>query len=535
VAVSPTGAHIAYAANQRVYLRATNQPDSTVVAESDRGGPTSHGRGPFFSADGEWLAYWQGGALKKVSVHGGAPVVICQAINPLGATWTAANTILFGGDRTGIWRVPAAGGVPEVVITLKLGESAHGPQLLPDGKSILFTLKPGNSWDEARIVVQTPGSDDRTVVVPGARDGRYVAGHLIYAQRGTLFGVAFDAPARTVRGPAVALVENVGDAGNNSGAADFSTSDAGLLVYGSASGTVRPPSVAVWVDRQGHEQQISSLPERRYMYPRLSPDGRKVAVTIQDPRSDIWVYDLQRGTSTRLTFDGDNERSVWRPDGQRLAIASSRDGATTNLYSIAADGSGSPERLTTSAFQQVPEAWAQSGDVIAFSENRPETTGWDVWSLSLTDRKPAPFLQTRFHDGGRLFSPDGHWLVYYSDESGRGEVQVRSFPSGEGKWQISSDGGAEPVWSRNGRELFYRNGTKLMVVDVALQPTFHASAPRLVFDAAYVTTNPANFDVSPDGQRFLMLKEVAPAMRETARLMVLQNWFGELERLRPAK
>jgi Tol biopolymer transport system component len=270
------------------------------------------------------------------------------------------------------------------------------------------------------------------------------------------------------------------------------------------------------------------------MYPRLSPDGQKVAVTVQDPRSDIWVYDLQRGSSTRLTFDGDNERSVWRPDGQRIAIASSRDGANTNVYSIASDGSGSLERLTTSPYQQVPEAWASNGERIAYSENRPET-GWDTWSLSLSDGKPAMFLQTRFHDGGRLFSPDGRWLVYYSDESGRGEVQVRAFPSGGEKSQISSDGGAEPVWSRNGRELFYRNGTKLMVVDVALQPTFHASAPRLVFDAAYERTLPANFDVSPDGRRFLMLKSVAPAVRETPRLIVVQNWFGELERLVPGK
>ena len=529
VAVSPDGSHIAYVANQRLYLRALDQLEATPIRGTEVGAGPGHGRNPFFSPDGQWIGFWQMGELKKVSINGGAPVTLCAAQNPFGASWGADDAIIFGEGSAGIWRVSGSGGTPDVLIKMDDGQLAHGPQLLPGGNALLFTLATSNTWDDAQIVVQSLGMNDRKVLVRGGRDGRYLpTGHLMYGRNGTLWGVPFDLQMREVTGAPVPLIEGISDAGAVAGDIHLGVSSDGLLVY--SPGVGGPQRVVVWVDRQGREEP-TNIPPGTYTYPRLSPDGRKLAVSVQGANADIWVYDLQRGTFTRLTFEGQNARSVWTPDGARITFGSDRAGGNSNIYWVPADGSGAPERLTTNTFQQVPEGWAPDGKTLVFSEFRQDSN-WDIWTLSAVERKPQLFLRTPFHDGGRAFASDSRWLAYYSDESGRGEVYVRPFPGPGARFQVSTDGGAEPVWASNGREIFYRSGNRLMVVDVTLQPTFSAGPPRMLFQGPYETALPANFTVSRDGQRFLMIKAVG-ASRDAPRLILVQNWFEELKRRVP--
>jgi Tol biopolymer transport system component len=293
-----------------------------------------------------------------------------------------------------------------------------------------------------------------------------------------------------------------------------------------------------------------AAPERAYQFPRLSPDGRRVAVAVAEQESQIWLYDLSRETLTRLTFEGNtNTNPSWTPDGKRIAFESNKEGPL-NIFRQLADGSGGLERLTTSEYNNVPMSWSQGGQVLAFFENNP-TTGLDIWVLRMGDpstssgpsppagsgqvRKAQPFLRTPFNESVPRFSPDGRWLAYVSDESSRYEIYVQPYPGPGGKWQISADGGTEPAWNLNGRELFYRSGDKMMAVQVTTQPSFSVGKPRLLFQGTYLTTplTSPNYDVSPDGQRFLMLKASDQTRVAPTQINVVLNWFEELKQKVP--
>jgi len=339
--------------------------------------------------------------------------------------------------------------------------------------------------------------------------------------------VAFDPQRLEVIGAAVPALEGI--LLSSTGAAQYSFSATGTLAY--APGAVQSHSRLVWVDRKGGEKPLAA-PARDYSYPRLSPDGKRIAMGIADQEIHLWVYDPLRETLTRLTFEGStNYFPVWTPDGKRTAFESNREGPL-NLFWQLADGSGGLERLTTSQYTHNPMSWSPDGQLLAFSELNP-TTGFDLWVLRLGDRNAQPLLRTQFNESAPRFSPDGHWLAYVSDESGRQEIYVLSYPSLRGKWQISTEGGREPVWNHNGRELFYRSGDKMMAVDIATQSDFAAGKPRVLFEGQYEPTvfTAPNYDVSPDGQRFLMLKpneETAPTQ-----INVVLNWFEELKQKVP--
>jgi Tol biopolymer transport system component len=292
----------------------------------------------------------------------------------------------------------------------------------------------------------------------------------------------------------------------------------------------------VWVSRNGAEQPVAA-PARAYLNPRLSPDGRQVSVGIVEQESQVWLYDLSRETLTRLTFEGkQNLYPVWTPDGKRIAFQSSKEGplGPLKVFWQLADGSGGLERLTSSEDTGAPVSWSPDGQLLAYIEITP-TTGYDIWVLRMSDRKAQPFLRTPFNESVPRFSPDGRWLAYVSDESGRYEIYVQSYPGPGGKFQISTDGGTEPVWNPNGRELFYRTGDKMMAVDIATNPGFTAGKPRMLFEGPYAPT-PAtfpNYDVSPDGQRFLMLKPVEQTEAAPTRINVVLNWFEELKQKVP--
>ncbi len=405
---------------------------------------------------------------------------------------------------------------------------------MPGGKAVLFaasTIVP--DWTNAQVAVQLIRTGERRNLIQGGTQPRYAAsGHLVYAQAGTLMAGPFDPQRLELTGAAVPVVEGVLQS-PYSGVAQYSFSATGALVY-VPGGVQAAQRGLVWVSRSGAAQPLAA-PAGAYLFPRLSPDGRRVAVSIQRQESQVWLYDLARGTLSRLAFEGNsNLNSVWTPDGKRIAFSSAKEGPL-NLFWQLADGSGGLERLTTSQFVNAPNSWSPDGQLLAFIEIHP-TTGYDIWVLRVSNRKAQPFLRTPFAESAPQFSPDGRWLAYISDESGRYETYVQPYPGPGGKWQISTEGGTEPVWNPNGRELFYRSGDKMMAVEITTQPSFIPGKPKVLFEGQYLPT-PAtfpNYDVAPDGQRFLMLKPNEPEAAAPTQINVVLNWFEELKRRVPS-
>jgi WD40 repeat protein len=406
---------------------------------------------------------------------------------------------------------------------------------LPGGKAVLFVVSAGGSsgWANGQIAVQMVGAAEHRNLIQGGMYPHYAAsGHLVYIQGATLMAVPFDPQRLAVTGAAVPIVEGVLQSASD-GDAQYSFSATGSLAY-IPGAPQSAQSKLVWVNRNGAEQPLAA-PEHPYVNPRISPDGRRVAVGITEQERQVWLYDLSRGTLTRSTFQGNNNLvPFWTPDGKRIVFISNKEGQR-NLFWQLTDGSGGLERLTTSEFVQIPGSWSPDGQLLAFSEVNA-STGYDIWVIRLSDRKAQPFLQTQFNEAGPQFSPDGHWLAYTSDESGRKEIYVQPYPGPGGKWQISTEGGVEPLWNRNGRELFYRSGRKIMAVDIAIKPSFSAGTPNMLFEGPYQllpTISTPNYDVSPDGQRFLMLKPVESAVAAPTQINVVLNWFEELKQRVP--
>ena len=536
VALSPDGTRLVYTANQQLYLRPMDQLAATPIRGTEGGS-----RSPFFSPDGQWVGFWVGGQLRKVSVNGGAPVALCEAAILLGASWGQDDTIVFGQGPEGILKVSANGGTPEVLVTMDSAEGkwAHGPQILPGGEAVLFTLSTiGALWDDAQIVVQSLETGERRVLIEGGRDARYApTGHLVYAQAGTLLAVPFDLTRLEVSGGSIPLVEGVQDAGNVSGAAHFQFSDLGSLVY--VPGATRTGNSLVWVDREGTEQLVTAE-KRDFTHPRVSPDGRRLAFSFSeddDSSLNVWIYDMERESSRRLTFEGTrNNPLIWTPDGNWITFLSNREGAVGNLYQKTADGSGPAERLTTGPNPQIPTSWSPDGSVLAFHETFPGT-GNDILLLPMEgDGKPQLLISTPSNDCCARFSPDGQWLAYVSDETGQTHVYISPYPEPNVKYLVSGqEGGGAPVWSPDGTELFYQSGAKMMVVSVETDPAFNTGRPQELFEGSYriSTINPGfsqYYDISTDGKRFLMIKI---EQQGEAQLNVVLNWFEELKRLVP--
>ena len=558
VAISPDDTHIVYAANGRLNLRRLDQLVAAPIRTTEGAPPTSN---PFFSPNGQWIGFWQNDQLKKVSVNGGSAVVLCAADNPWGASWSADDSIVFGQGPRGIMRVAAAGGTPELVVKVDAGESAHGPQVLPGGRAILFTLRPSGvqMWDESRIVIQSLTTGERKEVIKGGADARYLpAGYLVYALKSTVLAVPFDLDTLNVTGGPVPVLDTVVRAGAlqanmNTGASHFSVSARGTLVYVEDSGEVadRFQGPLTWVDRNGRETAINA-PARTYRYPRLSPDGHRIAVDTTDEQEDIWIWNLEGETLTRLTIDSASDSGgIWTSDGQRVIFYSTRSGSRAitqrNLYWQASDGSGAATRLTDSPNTQMPNAVSPDGTKLVFAEG---TTigGNDLWLLPLQGERRAQLLvQTPFTERNADISPNGRWLAYESDESGQFEVYVRPFPNvDDSRWKVSTGGGRVPLWARNGREIFFMTlrGESLMAAAILESPgsaAFRSRTPIKLFDTRGYLVPPTvagrPYDVSADGGRFLMIKPVS-ARRETSTpqsITVVQNWQEELKQRVPTR
>jgi serine/threonine protein kinase/Tol biopolymer transport system component len=543
VALSPDGMRLAYVARQggtqQIYLRALDGLEASPIAG------TEGGVNPFFSPDDQWVGFFSGGKLKKISVSGGAALTLGDAPFPNGASWGSQGAIAFTptGGAAALLQVPDTGGAVQPLTHLAKGEVAQRwPDFLPGGKAVLFgTSSNAISFSSAQVAVQSFGTGGRRNLIQGATYPRYASsGHLIYAQGGSLMAVPFDAQRLTTTGATVPVVDGVLQSPIN-GAAQYSLSATGTLVY-VMGGVQSEKRRLVWVNRNGSEQPLAA-PAHAYFAPRLSPDGRRVAVGITEQDNQIWLFDLSRETLTRFTFEGNaNLNPTWTPDGKRIAFDSIKGGTALNIFWQLADGSGGREQLSTSEYTQVPFSWSPDGQVLAFFEVNPITQR-DIWVLRVGDpsassgqvRKAQPFLQTPSDEAVPRFSPDGRWLAYTSDESGRYEIYVQPYPGPGGKWQISTEGGTEPAWNPNGRELFYRSGDKMMAVDIASKPGFAAGTPRILFQGRYdVGPVPSvDYDVSPDGQRFLMVKSTEQEQAAPTQINVVLNWFEELKRRVP--
>jgi hypothetical protein len=549
IAAAPDGSAIVYAATEgdsrtRLLLRRLDQFYALPVDGTD--GASA----PFFSRDGRWIGFHASGALQKVALAGGAPLRIAETPPIWSAFWGRDDTILFStalpGD--GIWKVNAVGGQPERVTTpdATKGELRHAtPQLLPGGGRALFSVLRADGWSAAIVTLDTK----QVMPVAGRLGGaaHYVpGGRLVFAQDGGLVAVPFDADRGELGSSPVPMLERV--ATGRLASAFFAVSSSGALVYVPAD-RVLPARTLIVVDRGGRAEPLSDV-DAPYAYPRFARDGRRLAVSIASENgSDIWVYDLTRGTRGRLTTGGMSTRAIWSMDGSRLAFAW-KGPATWSLYAKSADGSGVEQPLIdrdppvqregwvdplagvlpgslpqlTGAHLQSPSSWVSSGPM-AFTEHKP-TGEHDIWVLTL-GQGAVPFLVTPFDEAAPEFSPDGRLLAYASDESGRHEVYVQPYPGPGGKWLVSTAGGTDPVWSANGRELFYRRGDAVMSVAVTLTPAFSAGTPRELFTQHdEITGDGRNYDVSPDGRRFVMVQgarlETSPALH------VVLNWLDEL-------
>jgi len=491
---------------------------------------------PFFSPDGRWVGFFTGRELKKVSVDGGPVATLANAASPGGASWSSQGILAF--QSQALQQVSQEGGTPQPLTKAGKTDNFHRwPEFLPGESAVLFAGSPTNAaWNNSQIGVQLVGEREPAILVQGGTQPRYAAsGHLLYAQGGTLMAAPFDARRRAVSGSAVRVLEGVMQS-TETGSAQYSVSTTGTLVY-LAGGLVGREATLALVRRNG-EEQLLPAPPRNYQFPRISPDGARIAVSIADEESQIWIYDVSRDTLRRLTFERDgNMTMAWSPDGLRIVFRSNPDvEGSYHLNLLAADGSSAVERLATSDYLPSPGSFSPDGRLVAFMEQNPES-GRDLWVLNLEDRKTQLFLKTSYEETAPKFSPDGEWIAYSSDETGRREIFVQPYPGPGGKWQISTEGGQEPVWNPRGGELFYRSGTRIMAVDIDTESSFSAGKPRMLFDGPYLPTS-ASFpwwDVSPDGERFLMLKPVESQTSAPTEIQIVLNWFEELKTKAPVK
>jgi serine/threonine-protein kinase len=535
LALSPDGKTLSYVGAKnggraQLYVRRMSDLDAKEIPGTDEASA------PFFSPDGQWIGFFAQGKLKKVSIGGGTAQVLCDAPFGRGGSWSADDTIYFSPTSTsGLSKVSASGGTPQPVTMLDRGKgevSHRWPQVLPGGKAVLFTVWTGPGSDEKYLELQVLATGERRILAQSADSGVYVAsGHLVYSQVGVLTAIPFDLSRMTVTGPPARQTEQVRHGGEGD---EFAVSESGELIY--APGSTENGRYLLSVNTKGVVERLPR-PAENYYDPRISPDGRYAAVAVCGGVCAIATYDFSRGSLTPLTSidKGSSQSPVWTPDGKRIAYRGTRSGSR-NLFWRAVDGSGDEERLTTSENIQTPDSWSPDGKWLAFTEGDP-VTGADIWVLPLAgDRKPRVFLKTPFSELASKFSPNGKHIAYESTESGRYEIYVRPFPGPGGKTQISTESGTEPVWSRDGKELFYRQGDKLMVVDVHTESTFTAGVPRKLFEGHYAAsiTGSAGYDVSPDGTRFVMSESNEPE-QASSEINVVLNWLEELKQRVPIR
>jgi serine/threonine-protein kinase len=487
----------------------------------------------FFSPDARWLGFFQNNRMKKVAVAGGPPIDICDSPNVGGASWGADDRIVFSRGAGGLWRIHASGGRQEQLTSLAPGEAAHMyPQILPGGDAVLYTvLSKSGAMQDAAVAVVSMRSGERRLLMKGAASARYApTGHLLYVRGSDLLAIAFDRDRLTTAGNPALVVSGL-QVVQQALRGQFDLSDEGTLVY--LSGGAELERTLVWVDRSGMSRPLS-VPPRPYAHPSLLPDGQGLIVEIEATPHNLWRYDFRSGAMTLLTREGANHRAVLSPDGRFMAYSSDRT-VPRSLFRQATDGSDAAEPLLDAPHAHNAMSWSRDGRWLAFTETHPQTKA-DIWLLAMDgDRRARPFLATPFTDQTPTFSPDGQWIAYSSDESGRDEVLITAFPGPGPRKQVSTDGGEMPLFSNDGRTLFYKLGERIMSADISTGSSLTIGAPRVAFEipgAQRIAGLP--FPVSPTGDSVLYVRE--PSGDPTPRgVHVVVNWFEELRRITATK
>ena len=549
VAISPDGTQVAYVVTLGLYVRSMAEMEAHLVARADSATAVLS---PAFSPDGTSVAFWSGvdRTIKKVAVSGGAAITICSADQPFGISWDTSG-ILFGQDGKGLMRVSADGGSPDLIVPVKSGEQAHGPQLLPGADTVLFTLATGTApdrWDRATIVTQSLRTGERKTLVNGGSDARYLpTGHLVYALGGVVLAQPMDLRRLEIIGGAVPIIEGVRRTAQNvTGAAQFAASNTGSLIYvpGPVSTTVAQSDLAL-IGRTGAVQPLK-LPPGFYFHPRVSPNGRHIAVTNDDGKAaNVLIHDLERPSSLRqLTVGGKNRFPVWSADSARVAFQSDREG-DLGIFWQRADGSGTAERLTTAeqGVSHEPEAWSSKSEQLVFSVTKGAIVS--LWTFALEDKKATQVSDVRStRPFNASLSPDGQWLVYNTTEApgsgaelGIARMIVEPFPGTGAKYMLA--GGIHPVWSHNGREIMSQpSGGRWAVQAITTQPTFVFGPLMPLSRGGAVTFGPEgrrNQDIMADG-RFLGVIDGGQSIAAGfPQIQVVLNWFEELKAKVPSK
>src|SRR5262245_22063511 len=524
IALSPDGRSLIYvgtsATGRALYRRSLDQLIPVVIPGTE--GPVVH---PALSPDGSLLAFVRGGKLMKIGVAGGAATTIAD--NGIqGISWADDVTLVFsqgGGRRAGLSKVSAGGGVPAVIASP--GDPPETdriyPEILPSGSVLVYTMWSG-TLNSAKVAARSLTTGEDRILFDGTNPRLTPTGHLLFARNNAIWAVVFDSRNLRAVGDPVRVVDNVQV--NGGGLALFAVSASGTLAY--VPGDVGSQFTPVWVDRNGR-QELLNAPPRQYQRPRISPDGLRVALTARDAVTgnvNIWIWDTTRSSLTRLTSDSATDTSpVWTPDGQRLVFGSTRAG-TMNVFRQVANGAA--ERVTQSESGQLPQAFAPNGVLLV--QETSSTGGTRLRTISFASRDSKTLLENQSVLTNAEVSPNGSWLAYQSNESSRFEIYVRPYPNVDSqRWQVSTDGGIQPVWSKDGRELFYQSANgELMSVPVQSGKDFGPGKVKQLLAARYQTSG---YDVSLDGQRFLMLYAGG------GRIVVFQDWFEELKRLLPTK
>lgn len=537
VALSPDGRQIVFMGTKgsavELYLRSLNEPGAKPIAG------TENGASPFFSPDGKWIGFFADGKLKKIAVEGGTAQVLAEAPNQRGGNWAKDGTIIFSPEYTGgLMRVPESGGQAQALLMpdAKKGErTCRWPDVLPNGQGMIFTIGMENSaasYDDAEIVLYSFATKKTRVLTHGDMALYSPSGYLLYYRAGALLAAPFNESRMEITGEPVQLPEHVSD-DPTSGATYLAVASDGTMVYLSGGSATSTRTVAI-TDRKGGSR-VLPLPPRGYSIPRLSPDGKRLALIVSDVtnftsngRGDVWIYDFGSGSMSRLTFDGTDDYDAWSQDGSRILFDSSR-GSGGGLYAKRADGAGGEQAVlpneNSSYFN--PDTISPDGKFIVLTE--PAGILGDLWMTTLGDKPDPRPLKT--NAAGAEFSPDGNYIAYSSQQSGMYQVFVDTFPIGGGEWQVSLENAAYPRWSKGGRELvYYESGQNaVMSVDVEWKPTFHAGPPHALFslpasEFSPMQTNPAvNYDVSADGERFVFLQSSAGGAQASATLSVALN------------
>ena len=557
VAISPGGRHVVYLrtrdGHSELRVRSLDQLEELPLVDLGRS-PSNH---PFFSPDGNWVGYFDDRRLMRVSNRGGPPVpiadfseaaVLSEGSATRGASWGDGDTIVFAlSGNSGLWRVATDGGEPESLTTpdVEQGARAHWwPEVLPGGRALVFTIV-RSPIENSQIALLDLTTDEVKVLGPRGGNAQYSpTGHLIYGAGGTLWAVGFDLERLEVIDPTPVPVQE-GVLTKTTGAANFDLALDGSLVYiaGSLQTDERghgEERTLAWVDRQGREEQVAAE-LRPYYLTRVSPDGTRVAVDIWEEDRNVWIYNFSGATLTRLTGDvGRGSYPVWTQDGLDVIWGGWRDGdlRRRNLYRGAADGTGPVVRLTSSPNDQVPLYVTPDGAQLIFSERRLGTGNVDIGMVALASEEHGVewLLATPFVEMNPALSPDGRWLAYESNQSGAMEVYVKPFPNvDDGQTLVSQRGGRWPVWapSDGDLELFYRTSEGMMAATLDAEPRLRVRAREHLFENEVFTGDGRTYDIAPDGARFLVVKESVSGETAGAQIILVQDWFDELQRLVP--